>query len=108
MTLVLRLGNRTIPINMVVKVDAQDSHGEYCDERGEIRVSTAQPEFAIRDSIVHEIGHVLWDLMGLSPGQKIGEEQFCRMMASGMLMACHQNPWMIDILAGRMPADEPA
>lgn len=102
----LRLGHQAIPIRLVEQVDAQGSHGEYDAKRGDIRIMGAQPVTAICDSTLHETGHVLWDLFGLSPGQKIGEEQFCRMLASGMLMACHQNPWLFDVLAGRVPAGE--
>lgn len=100
----LRLGHRSYDVRVVAKVDAQGARGETCHDKATIKIRSGCVPIETCDIALHETGHVIWDTFGLADDHKIDEEQFCRMLASGMLMACHQNPWLFEILAGRVPA----
>ncbi len=83
----IRIMGRDILINVVSKVDEQNSNGEMCEETLIIKVKAGQTEAEEVDTVLHETLHAVSYLLDL----KMSERQV-RLTATALIAILQDNP----------------
>ena len=81
--------------------DKQSLLGQALLTQTTIRISTAQSEAAERDTLLHELLHSIWYVMGVEPPESATadfEEYVVARMATGVLCVLRDNPKLVTFL----------
>ena len=97
----LKIGHRRIGVSFVKRIRG-GLYGETDRYKDTIKIRTEQSPDQMRETLLHEVLHVCFDVSGLSHELEDDEEEtIVRQLSPILLQALQDNPGLVELLTDR-------